>query len=198
MGKIFVVMGKTSSGKDTVYKRVLDSLTASEAGAAPKTVVIYTTRPSRPGEQNGVEYFFVTEERLQQLREAGTIIEERRYDTVHGPWYYFNVDDGQFDTQEDCLLISTLEGYAQIRNYFGEERVIPLYLEISDRTRLHRAMEREDQQSSPKYAELCRRFLADNEDFSEEKIVAEGITERYSNEDLEECLASLEEKICRG
>ena len=62
MGKIFVVMGKTSSGKDTVYKRVLDSLTAREAGAAPKTVVIYTTRPMRPGEQNGVEYFSATEE----------------------------------------------------------------------------------------------------------------------------------------
>ena len=30
MGKIFVVMGKTSSGKDTVYKRVLDTLTLNQ------------------------------------------------------------------------------------------------------------------------------------------------------------------------
>ena len=145
-----------------------------------------------------MDYHFATEEQLARLQQAGKVIECRCYQTVHGPWYYFNVDDGQFDTEEDCLLISTLEGYAQIRAYFGEERVVPLYLEISDRTRLHRALEREDQQSSPKYAELCRRYLADNEDFSEEKLAEQGIVQRYSNEELEACLAALEEKICQG
>ena len=60
MGKIFVVMGKTSSGKDTVYERVLERLVINEGNAAPKSVVIYTTRPMRPGEQSGVTYFFAT------------------------------------------------------------------------------------------------------------------------------------------
>ena len=106
MGKIFVVMGKTSSGKDTVYKRVLDSLGESEGCAAPKTVVIYTTRPMRPGEQNGVEYFFATEQELQKLREEGKVIEERCFHTVHGPWYYFTVNDGQIDLENHSYKIT--------------------------------------------------------------------------------------------
>ena len=196
MGKIFIIMGKSATGKDTVAAKLRARL--EEKGVVLKEIVDYTTRPMRENEVDGEDYHFATEEKLQELKDQGKVIECRCYQTIHGPWYYFNVDDGQFDTEEDCLLISTIEGFAQIRNYFGSERVIPLYLEISDRTRLHRAMEREDQQSSPKYAELCRRFLADNEDFSEEKILAEGIRERYSNEDLEECLMALEEKICQG
>ena len=196
MGKIFIIMGKSATGKDTVAAKLRTRL--EEKGVVLKEIVDYTTRPMRENEVDGEDYHFATEAGLQELKDQGKVIECRCYQTIHGPWYYFNVDDGQFDTEEDCLMISTIEGFAQIRNYFGSERVIPLYLEISDRTRLHRAMEREDQQSSPKYAELCRRFLADNEDFSEEKILAEGITERYSNENLEDCLTALEEKICQG
>lgn len=194
MGKLYIIMGKSATGKDTVAARLRERLEC--AGHPLKEIVDYTTRPMREQEQDGVDYHFVTEERLAELQEAGKVIECRCYQTVHGPWYYFNVDDGQFDTEEDSLLITTLEGYAQIRTYFGAERVVPLYLEISDRTRLHRALEREDRQSSPKYAELCRRYLADNEDFSEEKLAELGIRERFSNEDLEECLTALEEKIC--
>lgn len=196
MGKLYIIMGKSATGKDTVAAKLRTRL--AEKGVLLKEIVDYTTRPVRENEQDGVDYHFATEEQLAGLQQAGKVIECRCYQTVHGPWYYFNVDDGQFDTEEDCLLISTLEGYAQIRAYFGEERVVPLYLEISDRTRLHRALEREDQQSSPKYAELCRRYLADNEDFSEEKLAEQGIVQRYSNEELEACLAALEEKICQG
>ena len=90
MGKILIIIGKTSSGKDTVFGRVME-----EVSVPLKTVVTYTTRPMRPGEKDGEEYFFVNEERLQELRDAGKVIEERLYNTVHGPWYYFTVNDGQ-------------------------------------------------------------------------------------------------------
>ena len=52
MGKIFYLMGKSASGKDTIYKKVKEQLPEL------KTIVIYTTRPIREGEQDGVEYFF--------------------------------------------------------------------------------------------------------------------------------------------
>ena len=116
MGQIFVVMGKSASGKDTVYKRILDSLTLNQ-------VVIYTTRPMRPGETNGVEYFFATEAELQKLRDEGKVIEERCFHTVHGPWYYFTVDDGQINlANSNYLLITTLAGYEKIRSYYQEEK----------------------------------------------------------------------------
>lgn len=196
MGKIFVVMGKTSSGKDTVYKRVLDSLEAKAGEAAPKTVVIYTTRPMRPGEQNGVEYFFATEQELQKLREEGKVIEERCFHTVHGPWYYFTVNDGQIDLENHSyLMINTLAGFEMIRDYYNKEQVIPVYIEADAKDRLIRYINRESLQKNPNYKEVCRRFLADEEDFAEEKLQRLGITKRYFNRDLDECCAEIEADI---
>lgn len=183
MGKIFIVMGKTSSGKDTIFKRLMEQISYPL-----KTVVIYTTRPMRPGEQNGVEYFFVTEEELKRLREAGKVIEERRYDTVHGPWYYFTVNDGQIDlTKQDYLMISTLAGYEKIRAYYKEENVVPIYIEAEAKERLIRYINREEKQKNPNYSEVCRRFLADEVDFAEEELKRLGITKRYFNKELDVC-----------
>lgn len=203
MGKIFVVMGKTSSGKDTVYKRVLDALTVKQGNAAPKTVVIYTTRPMRPGETNGVEYFFATEEELQTLREQGKVIEERCFHTVHGPWYYFTVNDGQIDLEHHSyLMINTLAGFEMIRDYYTNrssqavgDTVIPIYIEADPKDRLLRYINRESMQAKPNYKEVCRRFLADEEDFAEEELKRLGIDKRYFNQDLEECCREIEQDI---
>ena len=205
MGKIFVVMGKTSSGKDTVYKRVLDTLTLNQGARAPKTVVIYTTRPMRPGETNGVEYFFATEEELQTLREEGKVIEERCFHTVHGPWYYFTVNDGQIDLENNSyLMINTLAGFESNRNYYRkeevsstgtDEKVVPIYIEADPKDRLLRYINRESLQKNPNYKEVCRRFLADEEDFAEEKLQDLGITKRYFNQDLEHCCKEIEADI---
>ena len=191
MSNIYYLMGKSSSGKDTIYKRI------KELHPELKTVTIYTTRPIREGEKNGKEYYFVNEEKLQQLLDDGKVIELRTYDTVHGPWNYFTVDDGQFDQDTaDYLMIGTLESYQKMREYFGEERIVPLYIEVEDGERLMRALTRERMQKEPKYAEMCRRFLADTEDFSEENLKAVGITERFENrEQLEETVRKISERI---
>ena len=75
----------------------------------------------------------------------------------------------------------------QLKKYFGEEQVVPLYIEVEDGLRLERALSRERMQDEPDYAELCRRFLADREDFSEEKLEEAGITKRYENLDIDVC-----------
>lgn len=192
MGKIFVVMGKTSSGKDTIYKRVLDKLALNQ-------VVIYTTRPMRPGETNGVEYFFATEEELQKLRDDGKVIEERCFHTVHGPWFYFTVNDGQIDLENHSyLMINTLAGFEMIRNYYsnnGEDVVIPIYIEADAKDRLLRYINRESLQKNPNYKEVCRRFLADEEDFAEEELQRLGINKRYFNRDLDACCEKIEADI---
>lgn len=73
--------------------------------------------------------------------------------------------------------------------------MIPVLLEVDDGVRLQRALDRERRQETPKYEELCRRYLADAEDFSEEKIREAGVTKRFSNENLEQCLAQIEKYI---
>lgn len=182
MGKIYCMMGKSSSGKDTLYKMLLE-----DADIEVSTVIPYTTRPKREGEKDGVEYYFCDEYRLHELQDAGRVIELRAYNTVHGIWNYFTVDDHQIaDENQDYLLIGTLESYLKIRDYFGKDRVIPIYIEVEDGLRLQRALDRERSQSEPKYEEMCRRFLADAADFSEEKIHEAGITQRFVNLDLKE------------
>lgn len=187
MGKIYYVMGKSSSGKDTIYKRLLES------HPQLRTIVPYTTRPIREGEKEGVEYFFVDADRLKEMQEAEQVIEVRSYDTKCGVWTYFTADDGQIDLgRNDYLMIGTLVSYRALREYFGEDKIISIYIEVEDGMRLLRALERERRQAEPKYAELCRRFLADSEDFSEDNLKRSGITRRFENTDLDSCLEEIE------
>ena len=76
--------------------------------------------------------------------------------------------------------------------YFGRDRVVPVLLRVDDGVRLQRALDRERRQEKPKYQELCRRYLADEEDFSEEKVKEAGIERIFSNENLEQCLLEIE------
>ena len=130
--RIFCIMGKSGTGKDTLYRELLND------GALPfERLVPCTTRPIRAGEQDGREYHFYT------------------------------VDE--------------------LRGYFGADKVVPIYIEVEDGERLQRALDRERAEEQPKYRELCRRFLADCEDFSDEKIAEAGITRRFENDSLERC-----------
>ncbi len=186
MSKIFYLMGKSASGKDTIYKKIKEALPELE------TIVIYTTRPIREKETEGVEYHFVDENRLHELQKEGKVIELREYDTVHGIWHYFTVDDGQFDADCNYIAIGTPESYRAMREHLGVERLVPIYIEVDDGVRLERALKRERKQAEPKYKEMCRRFLADAEDFSEENLALAGIDYRYKNtEEIDDCVEEI-------
>lgn len=184
MGKIVCLMGKSSTGKDTLLQLLFD-----KNRLQLQKIVPYTTRPIRVNEENGVDYFFVDEDGYQKLKKQGSIIEERAYNTVHGIWRYFTVADENLDLENtDYFLVGTLEVYNSLCAFFGKDRIIPVLIDLEDGVRLTRALEREKKQENPKYQELCRRFLADCEDFSEEKIQTAGIEKRFYNNDLQECL----------
>lgn len=188
MGKMVYLMGKSSTGKDTVYKKLLE-----KENLALRKIVPYTTRPIRVGEKQGEEYFFTDEEGFQRLFACGKVIEARAYNTYHGLWRYFTVDDGNIDLENNnYIIIGTLEAFVKTVKYFGRDNVLPILLEVDDGLRLQRALDRERSQEQPKYQELCRRFLADAEDFSEEKQEKAGITLKFSNENLEKCLSDIE------
>lgn len=181
MNRIFYIMGKSSSGKDTIYKRIL-----TETALSP--IVLYTTRPMRENEVDGREYHFVNRQCFEKMKAAGDVIEERIYNTIHGEWIYFTSRDSLNLENGDCIGIGTLESFVKIKEYCGNI-LVPVYIEVEDGLRLARAVERERSQTSPKYSELCRRFLADCNDFSEEKLAAAGIVRRFSNNgDIEDCI----------
>lgn len=187
MGRVFCIVGKSSSGKDTIYKKLLIN-----PALQLKRIVLYTTRPIRAGEQEGVEYYFIKEEIMERLQNDGKIIECRSYNTVYGIWYYFMAKDDQIDLEKfNYLIIGTLESYVKIRDYFGQDKVVPIYIDLDDGERLTRALQREKKQCEPKYEEMCRRFLADAKDFSIENLERAGITKYFYNNNLNACLSDI-------
>lgn len=184
MGKIFYILGKSSTGKDTIYRRILE-----DSELSLNDIILYTTRPIRDGEINGKSYHFVNEEEYSNIKASGRIIEERSYDTIHGLWRYFTVSDENIDLDNnDYVIIGVLNSYVSTRDYFGEDKVIPVYIEVEDGVRLQRALDREKKPENRKFKEMCRRYLADSDDFSEEKIAAAGIEKRFENIDLDQCI----------
>ena len=187
MGRIYYLLGKSATGKDTLYKEIL------KRRPKLRTVTMYTTRPIREGETDGVEYFFTGREELERQLASGKVIESRTYQTIAGLWTYYTVDDGQFDVADDesCLMIGTLESYEKMCAYFEVGKMVPVYIEVPDGIRLLRAVKREENQKKPNYREVCRRYLADEKDFSEENMERLGITKRYQNTDMEMCVEEI-------
>ena len=187
MGRIYYLLGKSATGKDTLYKEIL------KRRPKLRTVTMYTTSPIREGETDGVEYFFTDREELERQLASGKVIESRTYQTIAGPWTYYTVDDGQFDVADDesCLMIGTLESYEKMCAYFEAGKMVPVYIEVPDGIRLLRAVKREENQKKPNYREVCRRYLADEKDFSEENLERLGITKRYQNTDMEMCVEEI-------
>ena len=226
MKPIFYIMGKSASGKDTIYEELL-----ADRELALSPIIMYTTRPIRAKEKDGVDYHFTDEAGYQRLAQAGRVIEMREYQTVFGPWKYFTVDESGIEETEEkgpadreggdagqrgaggeaqpmaedtvretagrgILGIGTLESYKKIREYYGSGRVVPLYIEVDDGIRLERALKRERKPGNQKYEEMCRRFLADQADFSEERLLDAGIVRRYNNDrGLDDCVGEIRETV---
>lgn len=164
MSRIFCIVGKSCSGKDTLYKAILD---VHKPDLIP--VIPYTTRPKRNDEIEGLNYHFVSDEQLQAYERANQIVENRQYSTMQGIWSYFTLKFS-IDESKDYLLITTLDGVRALIKHYGSKIVHIVYLYIDDRVRLLRCIDREARQSQPDYSEVCRRFIADQIDFSEDNL----------------------------
>ena len=187
---IIYIMGKSSSGKDTIFNILKEKLDVN-------SYVMYTTRPIREGEIQGQTYNYISNKEMEEYiqgKNSKKLIESRTYQTIHGPWTYATIEDDQFYTEKDLLMAGTLESYSKMKKYF-KEKLIPIYIEVEDGLRLERALKREHKQKEPKYEELCRRFIADSKDFSEENIIKAGIKKRFENIDLDKCVNEIIEYI---
>lgn len=188
MGKIFCLMGKSGSGKNTLAKLLLEDKELNLGAIVP-----YTTRPARDGEVEGVDYHFVDDSYLVEHRSM--VIEARSYETASGRWLYCIMDDGQIkvDSGNHYLVIGTPESFRSLKNYFGDHIAYPLYIEVEDGLRLSRALDRERSSPKPDYCEMCRRFLADDKDFR--LLDSLGVRETYPNVHIADCYLDLRSSI---
>jgi guanylate kinase len=66
-GEIFVITAPSGTGKTTLLKPLM------AADARLRFSISYTTRPRRPSELNGQDYFFVSPEEFRRLRDTGAL-----------------------------------------------------------------------------------------------------------------------------
>jgi guanylate kinase len=107
-GTLFVVAAPSGGGKTSLTRALL------EKDPGIRLSVSYTTRPPRPGEQEGVDYHFVSIERFMALRDAGEFLEHAQ---VHGNWYATSASwlNQQIEAGQDVLLEIDWQGAAQVR-----------------------------------------------------------------------------------
>lgn len=151
--KILALFGKSASGKDSIQKWIV-----SNYPRLTNKIVSCTTRPPRSGEQDGVDYFFLSDEEFAKKVLDGSMLEA----TSFREWFYGTALD-QLDPDKINIGVFNLTGVECI---LDDPRldVVPVWIHASDKTRLRRSLERED---NPDCKEICRRFLADEKDFDE-------------------------------
>lgn len=151
--KLVVIAGKSCSGKDTIFKIL------SERGVF-KRVVTYTTRPKRTGEINDVDYHFVADAIFKHL----ALIEKREYYTANGIWRYGSTIEN-LPSEQLYGMILTPSGVDSYKKVLGDNMLV-INVAVDEEERFERAYLREKSQKKPDYSELCRRWVADQNDFS--------------------------------
>lgn len=150
MYKIIALFGESGAGKDTVLREILVNRPMVHK------IISYTTRPPRKNEIDGIDYYFITEEEFIKKIEKKELAEY----TYFNNWYY---GTGVDDLQEDRINVGVfnIQGIASL---MADSRckVTPFRIVAPDSDRLIRSIKRD---SAADCSEICRRFLADKQDF---------------------------------
>lgn len=112
-GNLIIISSPSGGGKGTLIKEVLKTL--PNIGYS----ISYTTRAAREGEENGRDYFFVSEENFQELIEQGEFLE---YATVHGNLYGTSIKQvqGEIDLGKDIILEIDVQGAKSVQEKIPE------------------------------------------------------------------------------
>lgn len=147
---IYVLLGKTCSGKTTVLKQLRE--------LGHQTIVGYTTRPIRPGEVDGVHNNFVTSKQFKEL--GDNLIVKNSFKNAFGTVWHYGMHIKDIDPSIEQVIILEPKGYRELVETIGDHHVIGIYLDASLEVRLMRGLNREDNTG-----ELMRRLQADEIDF---------------------------------
>lgn len=130
-GLLVVISGPSGAGKGSIYRQVIDR-------TGMKRSVSVTTRQPRPGEVDGVDYYFRTEEQYQQMIAAGEFLEtaavyRNYYGTPKAP-VFENLDNGY-----DVLFEVDVHGARSIKKQYPDAVEIfimpPSFEELENRLR---------------------------------------------------------------
>ena len=152
MINIIVLAGKSASGKNFVAKKL------EEHGY--ETIVTYTTRPKRKGEQQNITYHFISDEEFKQKIEEGFFAKYQSYNTEFGVWYYGTSFEDLKNANDKSVIILEPQSYRDIKDELSDKNITCIYLYANNSTIKKRLEKRGDNPN-----EVIRRMESDNEDF---------------------------------
>ena len=150
--KLLALFGESSAGKDSIQcwlERKLKNIHG---------MVSYTTRPPRDYEIEGREYHFISQEEFEKLIVENKMLEH----TCFNNWYYGTCID---ELQKDKVNVGVFnpQGIQSLLTHSDTIDILPVWIQAGEKKRLLRSLNREQ---NPNCTEICRRFLADQKDFS--------------------------------
>lgn len=147
---IFLI-GPSASGKTTLQEEL--------ETRGFERIISYTTRPPREGEQDGVDYHFITDREFTDAFVGRELAAVRSYHTVFGVWRYAFAWSDLNRAVNSCAVIDP-KGYSEIYNEVSNP--FGIYMDIPADVRKARLLMRGDHPS-----EIDRRLEADAEDFAD-------------------------------
>lgn len=148
---LIAIYGKSASGKDTYLNELMKEYPNLNK------ILLATTRPPREGEINGVNYLFVKDKEMKKNKDKFL------WPIEFNGWTYAIAKES---IKQDKINIGVFNPYWMTKLFTdcGQTyNLIAIEIFEADKTRLLRSLNREN---SPDCAEICRRFLADEKDFS--------------------------------
>lgn len=189
--KIFALLGYSSVGKDTILKQVLKDMDDV------KPIISTTTRPMRKGETEGVEYYFIDD---KTFMEKGTdFVEQRIYHTKvkengvekNATWRY-GIERMELEKDDYLIVIVDSVGYKELKNYVGNNKIVPIFISAPQEELKARALARGDLE-----AEVDRRLKDDYERFMDFRVRTVYHEVKNTNGRLEEAIKEVENIITK-
>ena len=162
--KIFALLGYMGVGKDTILKQVLKDMDDV------KPIISTTTRPMRKGETEGVEYYFIDD--TEFFRRGTDFVEQRIYHTKvkengiekDATWRY-GIERAELEKDDYLIVIVDSVGYKELKNYVGNNKIVPIFISAPQEELKARALARGDLE-----AEVDRRLKDDYERFMDFRV----------------------------
>ena len=178
---LFVVSGAAGTGKDSVVSAL------RKAHPEIEKTVSATTRAPRPGEQEGVDYYYRTREQFQQLVENDQVVEHNFYNGNYYGTLRAEVDK-RLAAQKVVELVIDVHGAENIRRMFpGATTVFLLPPSVEELERRLRGRGTETEESIRERLEIARNELAQQDKF----------TLKLVNDEVDACAARLYDVICQ-
>ena len=184
--KIFALLGYSSVGKDTILKQVLKDIDDV------KPIISTTTRPMRKGETEGVEYYFIDD--TEFFRRGTDFVEQRIYHTKvkengvekDATWRY-GIERMELEKDDYLIVIVDSVGYKELKNYVGNNKIVPIFISAPQEELKARALARGDLE-----AEVDRRLKDDYERFMDFRVRTVYHEVKNTNGRLEEAIKEVE------